>query len=55
LIFRAGEETLKAEAGSFLFIPSGVIHTFSNRSLVAWHRSIDYPSLPTRLDRWRSG
>jgi mannose-6-phosphate isomerase-like protein (cupin superfamily) len=39
LTFRAGEETIKAEAGSFLFIPSGVVHTFSNRSLVAWHRS----------------
>ena len=32
LTFRAGEETIKAEAGSFLFIPSGVVHTFSNRS-----------------------
>lgn len=55
LTFRAGEETIKAEADSFLFRPSGVVHTFSNRSLVAWHRSIDYPSLLARLNRWRSG
>ena len=55
LTFRAGEETIKAEADSFLFRPSGVVHTVSNRSLVAWHRSSDYPSLLARLNRWRSG
>jgi len=32
LTFRAGEETIEAEAGSFIFIPPGVVHTFSNRS-----------------------
>jgi quercetin dioxygenase-like cupin family protein len=30
--FSAGEETIEAEAGAFLFIPPGVVHTFSNRS-----------------------
>jgi quercetin dioxygenase-like cupin family protein len=32
LRFRAGEETIEAEAGSFIFIPPGVIHAFSNTS-----------------------
>lgn len=32
LTFRAGEQTIEAEAGSFVFIPPGVVHTFSNRS-----------------------
>jgi mannose-6-phosphate isomerase-like protein (cupin superfamily) len=32
LSFRVGDETLEAEAGSFIFIPSGVVHTFSNRT-----------------------
>jgi quercetin dioxygenase-like cupin family protein len=32
LTFRAGAETIEAEAGSFIFIPAGVVHTFSNRS-----------------------
>jgi quercetin dioxygenase-like cupin family protein len=31
LTFRAGEETIEAEAGSFIFIPPGVVHAFSNR------------------------
>jgi quercetin dioxygenase-like cupin family protein len=31
LTFRAGEETIEAGAGSFVFIPPGVVHTFSNR------------------------
>lgn len=30
--FRAGEKTIEAEAGSFIFIPAGVVHTFSNRT-----------------------
>lgn len=55
LVFTAGDEAIEAGAGSFVFIPAGVVHTFSNRSLVAWHRSIDYPSLLARLNRWRSG
>jgi quercetin dioxygenase-like cupin family protein len=32
LTFRAGEETIEAETGAFIFIPAGVAHTFSNRS-----------------------
>jgi quercetin dioxygenase-like cupin family protein len=32
LTFRAGEEMIEAEPGSFIFIPAGVIHTFSNRT-----------------------
>jgi quercetin dioxygenase-like cupin family protein len=32
LSFRAGEQTFNAEAGSFIFIPAGVVHTFSNRT-----------------------
>jgi quercetin dioxygenase-like cupin family protein len=32
LTFRAGEETIEAEAGSFVFIPPGLAHTFSNRT-----------------------
>ena len=32
LRFRAGEDTIEAEAGSFIFIPPGVIHAFSNTS-----------------------
>jgi quercetin dioxygenase-like cupin family protein len=32
LRFRAGEETFEAEPGSFIFIPAGVVHTFSNRT-----------------------
>jgi quercetin dioxygenase-like cupin family protein len=32
LTFRVGEETVNAEAGSFIFIPPGVVHTFSNRT-----------------------
>jgi quercetin dioxygenase-like cupin family protein len=32
LSFRAGEETIEAEAGSFIFIPAGVVHAFSNRT-----------------------
>lgn len=30
LTFRAGEETLEAPAGSFVFIPPGIVHAFSN-------------------------
>jgi mannose-6-phosphate isomerase-like protein (cupin superfamily) len=30
LTFRVGEETLEAKAGSFIFIPPGVTHSFSN-------------------------
>jgi quercetin dioxygenase-like cupin family protein len=32
LSFRAGEKTFEAEAGSFILIPPGVVHTFSNRT-----------------------
>jgi quercetin dioxygenase-like cupin family protein len=32
LTFRVGEETIEARAGSFIFIPPGVVHAFSNRS-----------------------
>ena len=32
LVFRAGDEAIEAGAGSFVFIPPGVVHTFSNRS-----------------------
>ena len=32
LSFRAGEETIEAEAGAFVYIPPGVVHAFSNRS-----------------------
>lgn len=32
LTFRAGERTFEAEAGSFLYIPPGVVHGFSNRT-----------------------
>jgi quercetin dioxygenase-like cupin family protein len=32
LTFTAGEETFEAEAGAFLYIPPGVVHSFSNRS-----------------------
>jgi mannose-6-phosphate isomerase-like protein (cupin superfamily) len=32
LTFTAGDETIEATAGSFLFVPPGVVHTFSNRS-----------------------
>jgi quercetin dioxygenase-like cupin family protein len=32
LSFRAGEETIEAKSGSFIFIPAGVVHTFSNRT-----------------------
>jgi quercetin dioxygenase-like cupin family protein len=32
LTFWAGEEEFEAEAGSFLFIPPGVTHRFSNRT-----------------------
>jgi mannose-6-phosphate isomerase-like protein (cupin superfamily) len=32
LSFRAGEETIEAEAGSFIFIPADVVHAFSNRT-----------------------
>jgi quercetin dioxygenase-like cupin family protein len=32
LNFRADEETIEAEAGCFIFIPPGVVHTFSNGS-----------------------
>ncbi|MGH2989845.1 MAG: cupin domain-containing protein [Solirubrobacterales bacterium] len=31
LTFRADAETIEAEAGSFVFLPPGVVHTFSNR------------------------
>jgi quercetin dioxygenase-like cupin family protein len=32
LSFRAGEEAIEADVGSFILIPPGVIHTFSNRT-----------------------
>jgi mannose-6-phosphate isomerase-like protein (cupin superfamily) len=32
LTFTVGEETYDAPAGSFLFIPPGVVHSFSNRT-----------------------
>jgi quercetin dioxygenase-like cupin family protein len=32
LTFRVGEETIEAKEGSFLFIPPGIVHTFSNTS-----------------------
>jgi mannose-6-phosphate isomerase-like protein (cupin superfamily) len=35
LTFRVGEETIDAGAGSFVFIPPGIVHTFSNRGKVA--------------------
>jgi quercetin dioxygenase-like cupin family protein len=30
LCFRVGEETINADAGSFIFIPAGIVHSFSN-------------------------
>jgi quercetin dioxygenase-like cupin family protein len=30
LDFRVGEATIEAEAGSFIYIPPGVVHSFSN-------------------------
>jgi mannose-6-phosphate isomerase-like protein (cupin superfamily) len=32
LSFRVGEEMIEAEAGSFIFVPPSVVHTFSNRT-----------------------
>jgi mannose-6-phosphate isomerase-like protein (cupin superfamily) len=32
LTFTVGEKSIEAEAGSFLFIPPGVVHSFSNPS-----------------------
>jgi quercetin dioxygenase-like cupin family protein len=32
LRFQVGEETFEAEAGSFIYIPPGVVHRFSNRT-----------------------
>jgi quercetin dioxygenase-like cupin family protein len=32
LTFTVGEKSIEAEPGSFLFIPPGVVHSFSNRS-----------------------
>ena len=32
LTFSVGDRTYEADAGSFLFIPPGVVHAFSNRS-----------------------
>jgi mannose-6-phosphate isomerase-like protein (cupin superfamily) len=32
LHFTVGDETIEAEAGAFVFIPPGVVHTFANRS-----------------------
>jgi quercetin dioxygenase-like cupin family protein len=32
LTFRVGEETIEAHPGSFIFIPPGIVHAFSNRS-----------------------